>query len=171
MKFFVTGSLASARGPRLILTWTLLLLACFTAAHLARETLSDGFWPGDLAAALHSPEALDYANWNDSMAPGFAARLEEFHVDLFLFSMAALILSAILYQAHGPERLRRALIATLFALPLSHAACKLALFFFEAFAWPTFALSALLHGAYGAALLWCLSFLYRARGATPGARP
>lgn len=169
MKFFVTGSLSSARGPRLILTWTLGLLTCFIAAHLAREVLNDGFWPADLAD-LHSPEALEYADWSESMAPGFAARLEEFHVDIFLFSMAALILSAILYQAHGPERLRRALITALFALPLSYAACKLALFFFPAFAWPTFVFSALMHAAYGAALLWCLAFLYRPRSAPPGER-
>jgi hypothetical protein len=171
MKFFVTGSLASARGPRLILTWTLLLLASFVAAHLAREILSDGLWPDDLAAALHSSEALDYADWSDSMAPGFAARLEEFHVDLFLFSMAALILSAILYQAQGPERLRRALIVALFALPLVYATFKLALFFFSAFAWPAFAASTLLHGAYAVALAWCLTFLYRARAGNPGERP
>lgn len=169
MKFFVTGSLTSARGPRLILTWTLGLLLCFIGAHLAREVLNDGFWPADLAA-LHSPDALEYPDWSESMAPGFAARLEEFHVDVFLFSMAALILSAILYQAHGSERLRRGLITALFALPLAYAACKLALFFLPAFAWPTFVFSTLLHGAYGAALLWCLAFLYRARSATPGER-
>ncbi len=135
MKFLITGSLRSDRGPRAILTCALIFLALFTVAHLLRETQSSGLTPAAFAQNLHEPGAVFSIR---TPPPGFVAILEDLHIDLFLFGLMNLFLGAVLYQIRLPSRAKLALIYVLSISALFFTLARALTFFAAAAAWPAY---------------------------------
>lgn len=130
MKFLITGSLRSTRGPRLIITLTLVGFLIFLAAHALREAGSTGFTPAAAQANLYGgPEALTALLAFEAPA-GFLAILEDLHMDLFFFGLIALFLSSLLYQVRLSEATKRGWIYAAFTLPLLFVLARGAACFF-----------------------------------------
>lgn len=89
MKFLITGKIHQSRGPRAILTLALLFIALFVAAHFLRDALTLGLSPERIARN---------ADPGITGADRIAALLEELHVDLFLYAMTLLTVSASLFE-------------------------------------------------------------------------
>ncbi len=115
MKFIVTGSIQSSRGPRLIVSCALIFIILFIAAHAVREIQATGFYPAQIRENLGGE------------GKSFVLILEDLHIDIFLFSMALLFLFSILYQTGLSIAAKNSLIYASFFSALinvvSRAAC------------------------------------------------
>ena len=98
MKFLITGSIQSERGPRKILTFTIVLLVFFLFAHSVREIGTTGFFPSDIQASLYAG--------NETPARSLLMVIEDLHTDLLLISMTILFLGSLLYQCSLAQRTR-----------------------------------------------------------------
>lgn len=97
MKFFITGTIRSEKGPRAILTFTLLFFLVFLAMNVALLFAQTGLLPSQIAE-LHEPSTV--------------MRLERTHVQLFLFTLVYVISASIFFQTRiGPGFKRFGLFA------------------------------------------------------------
>ncbi|KAB2933467.1 MAG: hypothetical protein F9K24_06355 [Leptonema illini] len=97
MKFFITGTIRSEKGPRAILTFTLLFFLVFLAMNVALLFAQTGLLPSQIAE-LHEPSTV--------------MRLERTHVQLFLFTLVYVITASIFFQTRiGPGAKRFGLLA------------------------------------------------------------
>ncbi|MEQ9364894.1 MAG: hypothetical protein RIF32_11655 [Leptospirales bacterium] len=118
MKFLITGSLRSARGPRTLITLSLALFILFIAAHAIRESGSTGLTFESVQANLYGGPHEDLSLFEPP--PGFIAILEDLHMDLFFFGLLGLFLGSILYQVRLDERAKQFLLYAIFLLPLAY---------------------------------------------------
>ncbi len=169
MKFLITGSLRSDRGPRALITLSLVLFLCFTLAHALREFGSTGFVPEAVAASLYGGPHRDLSF--AEAPPGFIAILEDLHMDLFFFGLLALFLSSVLYQVRMRAAAKRALIYALFLFPLGHIAARALTFFFAGGAWLVTPAALGSYTTFAVAMLLILRDLYRAPPAPNGLQP
>lgn len=165
MKFLITGSLRSDRGPRWILTCALIFLALFAAAHLLREAGSSGLSPAAFAANLHEPGAEFTLT---TPPPGFLAMLEDLHIDLFLFGLLNLFLGAVLYQIRLPSGAKQAFLYTLSISALLFTFGRGLTFFTPLGAWPAYLSGLVFYSATFALIALILLRLYeKPKGSAP----
>lgn len=89
MKFLITGSLRTARGPRYLIT---MYLVCSLLFLLLRFYL-------DLVSNSVPAEFLSMRDFRmQEPPPGFLPLFEDLHIDLFLFSLLDLVLGTLLLQ-------------------------------------------------------------------------
>lgn len=90
MKFLVTGSIRSDRGPRLIVSLTLVGFFLFFLAYWLREFDAMGFWPGRMIESVRGIGAEE--------GRSAILMLEDLHVDLLSHSVLLLFLVSLLFQ-------------------------------------------------------------------------
>ena len=164
MKFLITGSVRSNRGPRLILTLALFSFLFFLFLHFVREAGSTGFLPTSVQNNLYAGPDTNLA-LNAQAPPGFLMVLEDLHIDLFLFALLALFVGSLLYQARAAESIKRLLIYLIFALPLAFIAARALAFFYE---WAAYLVLPAAAGTYlctVGTIVFVLWDLYRTRPA------
>jgi hypothetical protein len=83
MKFFITGTIRSEKGPRAILTFTLLFFLVFLSMNVILLYVQTGLLPSQIIN-LHEPSTV--------------MRLERTHVQLFLFTLVYVISASIFFQ-------------------------------------------------------------------------
>ena len=98
MKFLITGQLRSARGPRRIISFSLLFFFLFLCAHAFREIAVYGITPAEIATVI-------YGSAEAPAARGLKAALEDVHLDIFLYSLVLLFLDSLYYQVPPARRL------------------------------------------------------------------
>jgi hypothetical protein len=168
MKFLITGSIHSARGPRLILTCALVFFLFFTGAHLAREAGSTGLAPDNVVANLYGGETRSLPALDDvrEPPPGFLALLEDLHMDLFFFGLVGLFLGAVLYQVRAAPGTKRGLIYALFLFPLGFTCARGLTFFWRPAAWLVLPTAVGTYATIALIVGWILWDLYRTRAET-----
>ncbi len=92
MKFFITGTIRSSKGPRAILTFTLLFFLVFLGMNAALLFAQTGLLPSQIV---------------DKHEPSTVMRLERAHVQLFLFTMVYIITASIFFQTRMGHRAKR----------------------------------------------------------------
>jgi len=83
MKFLITGTVRSNQGPRKIILFTYVLFFLFIISNFYLNLTRISF---------------DYNEFIQLLEPSFTIRLEELHINLFLFGMYFLFNFAMLYQ-------------------------------------------------------------------------
>jgi hypothetical protein len=83
MKFLVTGTVRSKQGPRKIILFTYFLFFLFILSNFYLYYINTSFI---------------YEKFIQLLEPSFSIRLEELHINLFLFGMYFLFSFAMLYQ-------------------------------------------------------------------------
>ncbi|MCR9143241.1 MAG: hypothetical protein NXI24_13380 [bacterium] len=165
MKFLITGSLRSSRGPRALVTLSLLLFFLFLAAHATREASATGCTPAAVQTNLYGgphDEELSFSG----PPPGFLAILEDLHMDLFFFGLLALFLGSILYQVRLGEGAKRILLYAIFLLPLGYIFARGLSYFYLTSAYFVVPLGIGCYLSLIAAMLLILRDLYRRESAT-----
>jgi hypothetical protein len=152
VKFLVTGSIRSNRGPRLIVALSLLAFLLFFAAYWAREFVTIGFWPADIQAAIRGND-LDTGR-------GLVLMLEDLHIDLLTNAVLLMFLTSLLFQLPHSLTLKKGLTLAAFLCALAYITSRPGVLLFEPLAYVTFI------AAFGSILIGivlfavCLHYLF-----------
>ena len=133
MKFLVTGSIRSNRGPRLIIALSLLAFLLFFAAYWAREFINLGFWPGDIQAAVRGGQmGVDPGR-------GLVLMLEDLHIDFLTNAVLLLFLTSLLFQLPHSLFIKKGLTLAAFICAFTYIMSRAGVLLYGPLAYVTFA--------------------------------
>ncbi len=157
MKFLITGSIRSARGPRLIVTFTLIFLLLFLAAHGLRDIQQTGYYPSEIQASLFRGNA-------PGKSRSFLIVLEDLHIDLLLYSIVLLFVTSLLNECGLGRGMKTALMVLLFSSTLIYALSRPGAYYVKELAWLVFGAGHVFHVTAGLSMTYLLYYLWSSPG-------